>query len=379
MSNILQMEKTISFFILILIGILFRSKVKNEEQKDTIKTLILAIALPAVIFSALLKIDLSSSLIYPPILVLSLNFILFSSVRWMLPMIMGKNISMADRRTLMLMLPSLAPYLSCFPFLTEFSDDTIIGLAAIADTGNKLFILIFLYLLAMYWSYGREIFSNKKAEYNKLIDILLQPINLSIIIALIASLLGISLETIPVYFQESLTYLRNLLTPTIMIFIGLAVKVKGKELKSILGLLLWRSAIAFALSALVISLFNINSLATVLLVVAFPQSSCSFIAYAQISIITNRQDRTKALFNLALALSILAISLPFSALTMVWIYSSGDFFASPLHLTGLSVVAFTASCVFLWKQDRVQIPISVRVSEAIEENSRSIPAEMSNK
>ena len=375
------MEKTISFFILIIIGILFRSKVKNEEQKDTIKTLILAIALPAVIFSALLKIDLSSSLIYPPILVLSLNFILFLSVRWMLPMIMGKNTSMADRRTLMLMLPSLAPYLSCFPFLTEFSDDTIIGLAAIADTGNKLFILIFLYLLAMYWSYGREIFSNKKAEYNKLIDILLQPINLSIIVALIASLLGISLETIPVYFQESLTYLRNLLTPIIMIFIGLAVKVKGKQLKSILGLLLWRSAIAFALSALVISLFNINSLATVLLVVAFPQSSCSFIAYAQISIIANRQDRTKALFNLALALSILAISLPFSALTMVWIYSSGDFFASPLHLTGLSVVAFTASCICLWKQNRdiPTVSIPVRVSKATNQNSRRIPAEMSNK
>ncbi len=372
------MEKTISFFILILIGILFRSKVKNEEQKDTIKTLLLAIALPAVIFSALLNIDLSSSLIYPPILVLSLNFILFLSVRWILPIIMG-NTSVADKRTLMLMLPSLAPYLSCFPFLTEFSDDTIIGLAAIADTGNKLFILIFLYLLAMYWSYGKEIFSNKKAEYNKLIDILLQPINLSIIVALIASLLGIKLETIPVYFQESLAYLRNLLTPTIMIFIGLAVKVKGKELKSILGLLLWRSAIAFALSALVISLFNINSLATVLLVVAFPQSSCSFIAYAQISIISNRQDKTKALFNPALALSILAISLPFSALTIVWIYSSGDFFASPLHLAGLSIVSFLTSCVFLWKQDRVQIPISVRVSEAIEENSRSIPAEMSNK
>ena len=374
------MEKTISFFILILIGILFRSKVKNEEQKDTIKTLLLAIALPAVIFSALLNIDLSSSLIYPPILVLSLNFILFLSVRWILPIIMG-NTSVADKRTLMLMLPSLAPYLSCFPFLTEFSDDTIIGLAAIADTGNKLFILIFLYLLAMYWSYGKEIFSNKKAEYNKLIDILLQPINLSIIVALIASLLGIKLETIPVYFQESLAYLRNLLTPIIMIFIGLAVKVKGKELKSILGLLLWRSAIAFALSALVISLFNINSLATVLLVVAFPQSSCSFIAYAQISIISNRQDKTKALFNPALALSILAISLPFSALTIVWIYSSGDFFASPLHLAGLSVVAFTASCICLWKQNRdiPTVSIPVGVSKATNQNSRRIPAEMSNK
>ena len=347
------MEKTISFFILIVIGILFRAKVKNKEQTDTIKTLILSIALPAVIFSALLNIDLSSSLIYPPLLVLSLNFILFLSVRWMLPAIMGK-IPEADKRTLMLMLPSLAPYLSCFPFLSEFSDDTIIGLAAIADTGNKMFILIFLYFLAMYWAYGRQIFGKKetKSNKNKLVDTLLQPINLSILIALAASLLGIELETIPVYFQESLTYLRNLLTPTIMIFIGLAVKVKGKQLKSILGLLLWRSAIAFALSAMAIGLFNFNSIATVLLVVAFPQSSCSFIPYAQISILSNRKDKHQGLFNPALALSILAISLPFSALTIVWIYSSADFFTSPLHLIGASVVAFVTSSILLWNKDR---------------------------
>ena len=50
------MDKPISFLILIGIGVAFRSKVKNQEQLDTIKTLILTIALPAVIFSALLKI-----------------------------------------------------------------------------------------------------------------------------------------------------------------------------------------------------------------------------------------------------------------------------------------------------------------------------------
>lgn len=367
------MEKTISFFILILIGVLFRGKVKNKEQKDTIKTLILAIALPAVIFSALLKIDLSSSLIYPPLLVLSLNFILFLSVRWVLPIIMGKNTPEANKRTLMLMLPSLAPYLSCFPFLAEFSNDTIIGIAAIADTGNKIFILIFLYLLAMYWAYGKQIFGKKETQYNKLIDTLLQPINLSIVIALAASLLGIRLETIPVYFQESLTYLRNLLTPTIMIFIGLAVKVKGKQLKSILGFLLWRSAIAYALSALAVGLFNFD-FATVLLVVAFPQSSCSFIPYAQMSIFSNRQDKTKELFNPALALSILAISLPFSALTIVWIYSSGNFFTSPLHLIGLSVITFITSCILLWKQDRDTQTVAIsaqQLSEAGERNSQA--------
>lgn len=342
------MEKTISFLILIIIGVLFRSKVQNKEQKDAIKTLILAVALPAVIFSALLKIDLTSSLIYPPLLVLGFNFIMFSLVRWVLPVLMGNKIEGNNARTLMLMLPSLAPYLSCFPFIAEFSNDSIIGLAAIADTGNKIFILLFLYFLAMYWAYGKQIFGKQERKSNnKLIDVLLQPINLSIIIALAASLLGIRLETIPVYFQESLTHLRNLLTPTILIFIGLAVKVKGKELRLILGLLLWRSAIAFTLSALLIILYNFDSVGIILLVVAFPQSSCSFIPYAQMTIFSERKDKDNKIFNPALALSLLAISLPFSAFTIVSIYSFGDFFISPVNLMGLSVGAAILSYVLL--------------------------------
>ena len=362
------MEKTISFVILIIIGVLFRSKIQNKEQKDTIKTLILTVALPAVIFSALLKIDLTSSLIYPPLLVLSFNLILFFLVRWGLPVLMGGKIDKTNARTLMLMLPSLAPYLSCFPFIAEFSNDSIIGLAAISDTGNKIFILLFLYFLAMYWAYGKQVFGKQKRKSkSKLIDVLLQPINLSIIIALTASLLGIKLETIPVYFQESLGHLRNLLTPTILIFIGLAVKVKGKELRLILGLLLWRSAIAFTLSALLISLCNFNSLGVILLVVAFPQSSCSFIPYAQMTILSDRQERD-SIFNLGLALSLLAISLPFSAFTIVSIYTSGDFFTSPLHLIGLAAGAFLVSCVLL--RQKVQNPLfKAAASERVSEES----------
>ena len=85
------MGKIISFLILIGIGVLFRSKIKNKEQLDTIKNLILTVALPAVIFSALLKINLTAALIYPPLIVLSFNLLLFLSVRWILPIFMGNK------------------------------------------------------------------------------------------------------------------------------------------------------------------------------------------------------------------------------------------------------------------------------------------------
>ena len=365
------MDKTLSFLILIGIGILFRTKVKNKEQLDTIKTLILTVALPAVIFSALLKIDLTTSLIYPPLLTLGFNFILFLLVRWMLPRVMNGNVTQANLRTLMLMLPSLAPYLSCFPFIAEYSDDTALGLAAIADTGNKIFILLFLYFLALYWSYGKQIFGKQQGSSKKLKNILLQPINLSIILALSASLLGVRLETIPVYFQDSLSHLRNLLTPTILIFIGLAVKVRGRDLKLILGLLLWRSSIGLILSALLISFYNFDSTAVLLLAVAFPQSSCSFIPYAQMTLFADLKERSDKIFNPGLALSILAISLPFSSFVIISIYSSGDLFTSPIRLLGISAIALAASWVLLrQKVPNSQVVFTPVRKEEIEENRR---------
>lgn len=362
------MEKTISFLILIAIGVLFRSEVKSKEQLNTIKSLILTIALPAVIFSALLKINLTSDLIYPPLLVLGFNFLIFLSVRWLLPILIGKNIPQANLRTLMLMLPSLAPYLSCFPFIVEFSDDATLGLAAIADTGNKIFILIFLYFLAMYWVCGKQTKECQSSKSQRLIDVFLQPINLAIIFALFASLSGITLETIPVYLQDSLAHLRNLLTPTILIFIGLAAKVKGKEIKTILGLLLWRSAISFMLSGIMLCLFHFDSIATVLLVVAFPQSSCSFIPYAQIAILSELQDNSRRVFNPELALSLLAISLPLSSLIIIAIYSAGNYFATPVNLFGASAVAFVSSCILLKQKARqprsIIVPLRSRLLEA---------------
>lgn len=345
------MDKTISFLILIGIGVAFRSKVKNQEQLDTIKTLILTIALPAVIFSALLKIDITPALIYPPLLVLGFNFIVFLSVRWLLPLLVGKNLDRSNTRTLMLILPSLAPYLSCFPFIAEFADDNTLGIAAIADTGNKLFILIFLYFLAMYWCYGKQTAGNKPFKSQKIAKVILQPINLAIIVALSASLLGVRLDTIPSYIQDSLSHLRNLLTPTILIFIGLAVKVKAKEFKLIIGLLLWRSAIGLMLSALLISLFNFDSIATTLLVVAFPQSSCSFIPYAQMTLFSDG-NRSRQIFNTGLALSLLAISLPFSSFLIISVYTSGSFFTAPLHLISLSAIALGCSYLLLKQQVR---------------------------
>ena len=370
------MEKAISFLILIFVGILFRNKIKNKEQIDTIKTLILTLALPAAIFSALVKIKLNSSLIYFPLIVIAFNFLIFVSVRFVLPLFIGKNGNRANMRTLMLMLSSFAPYLSCFPFIAEFSNESNLGIAAIADTGNKIFILVFLYLLAMYWSYSKEASEKQKNVFQQLSKTLLQPINLTIILALTVSMFDVGIENIPMYFQDSIAHLRNLLTPTILIFIGLAAKVKGKDLKFILGLLLWRSGITFLLSGLLLCFVKIDSVPTILLMVAFPQSSCSFIPYAQMTICSELQADRKNIFNQSLALSLLAISLPFSALIILSIYSSGSFFTSPVHLFELSFAAIVGSAWLLKQKAQKRQTVFTLVQQRSPENK--IPRSKTN-
>ncbi|MEZ4991027.1 MAG: hypothetical protein R2824_11470 [Saprospiraceae bacterium] len=80
-----------------------------------VKAIILSIALPATIFVALLKIKIDSSLLFLPLLALVFNVIMLLAARFMLLSLISKG--KFDARTVMLLLPSLAPGLSCFPSL----------------------------------------------------------------------------------------------------------------------------------------------------------------------------------------------------------------------------------------------------------------------
>ena len=121
-----------------------------KQDLKGVKTIILSVALPAVIFVALLKIKLESSLLIFPILALLFNLIMLACSKYFLSTTLSKNED-SKKRTIMMLLPSLAPGLSCFPFIVVYLGDDSLALAALADVGNKIFGLILLYMLAMHW------------------------------------------------------------------------------------------------------------------------------------------------------------------------------------------------------------------------------------
>ena len=143
------LQNTLELVLIIGLGLLLQKKVAKQDLKG-VKTIILSVALPAVIFVALLKIKLESSLLIFPILALLFNLIMLACSKYFLSTTLSKNED-SKKRTIMMLLPSLAPGLSCFPFIVVYLGDDSLALAALADVGNKIFGLILLYMLAMHW------------------------------------------------------------------------------------------------------------------------------------------------------------------------------------------------------------------------------------
>lgn len=350
----IAIQKTLSLVLLMAVGLLLKKKIGSREELGGIKTLILSIALPATIFVALLKIEVRPALLVLPLLALGFNLLLLLAARYVLPWF-GLHPQTAAFRTYWLLLPSLAPGLTCFPFVAEYLGEESLAHAALADVGNKVFVLILLYMLAM------QLFTRVQRARQPVagtgpggrlsglwLSLVREPINLVMAAALIMLAVGWRLESLPEFLQDAVLKMSALMTPLVLIFIGLAVRLNRRQFREILMLLLVRSGLAFCLSALLIAWAPAGSVAAILLAVAFPQSAVSFWPFAHMSAVAalEREERT---FDLDLALNILALSMPFSTMVILLVFSTGTLFTQPVWLlgAGLGLIAFALTPVLL--------------------------------
>lgn len=338
-------QKTLSLILLIVIGLLLQNKLKNEDQKKGLKTIILTIALPAMIFVALLKIEVNPDLLILPVLALCFNIVMILLTRYTLPFFGIKGDTPA-MRTLTLLLPSLAPGLTCFPFIAEYLGDDMLAWAALSDIGNKIFVLILTYLLAMSWYYKNQQLEAKSSG-QKIKELLLamisEPINLVIIVAIVLLSMGFSLTSLPVFLSESILMMKTLMTPLVLIFIGVAVILKWDQLRMITSLLIFRAGFTFLLSGLFIWLVPLPSEAVVILAVVFPQSAVSFWPFAHMSAVRkveheNEQQKHNPTFDLEMGINVLAVSMPFSTLLILGVFTSGSFFTNSLNVLSVGAI-----------------------------------------
>jgi predicted permease len=337
-----SLETTLSLLTLIALGFLFQSKIKSKEHREGIRLIILSLALPATIFIALLKVKFSVELILVPVLAFVFNvFVYFILLK--LPLRSFFNIKEDQYRTLLLLIPSLAPGLSCFPFILEFSGEAAVATAALADLGNKGFVLIVAYVLAMRWYFRQhdEAGTRRKVNLKDVLKSLInEPVNLVIILAIIMLSLGLNYDSFPGFIKQSIDKVSLMMTPLVLLFIGLSAKLSWNQVKTIFSFLLLRSSIAFLMSGILLLILPVSDPALTLLIVVFPQSACSFWPYSHMSVVyamEMKDAKKNSVFDLDFGMNVLACSMPFSVVLILLIYMSGSFFASAPVVFGSSI------------------------------------------
>jgi malate permease and related proteins len=347
-----SLETTISLLLLILLGYLFRGKFKIREQREGLRTIILSLALPATILIALLKINFSIELIIIPILAMAFNLIMYFLVS-KLPVRSFFHIPENQFRTLVLLIPSLAPGLSCFPFILEFSGESGVAMAALADIGNKIFVLIIAYVIAMKWYYDshREITGDKKVNVKDVfISLINEPVNLVIVTAVVMLSLGLSYDSFPGFIKQSIDKISLLMTPMILLFIGISIRLTWHQVRTIFSFLFFRSSIAFLISAILLAVLPVSDLSTILLIVVFPQSACSFWPYSHMAAVNALEDKVNMqnkprVFDLDFAMNVLACSMPFSVVIILIVFNTGQFFSGIFNVLIASGVCLAVAVV----------------------------------
>jgi hypothetical protein len=371
--------KTISLLLLIVIGYLFQKKIKSKDHRDGIKTLILSLALPATIFIALLQIDFRSGLIVIPVLSLGFNIVMHLLVD-KLPLRPLFNIPMNQYRTLIMLIPSLAPGLSCFPFIMEYSGQGPLAMAALADVGNKVFVLIISYTIAMKWYYevnSNAVVNSKGKIKALLVSMLNEPVNIAIIIAIVMLSVGLKYSVFPQAVTLSIDRLSIIMTPLVLLFIGLSMRLTWGQVRTILSFLFFRSGVAFFISAMVLYFYPVTDLATILLIIVFPQSACSFWPYAHMEAVGQMEGKLEGgkkqrTFDQDFAMNVLACSMPFSVVLILTLYASGNFFASTPRVfmcsgiflsVAVLIVLFSARAISMYKERAMDITAELDKAE----------------
>ena len=339
----ITLQKTFTFILFIGIGLLLKLKFDGKNEISGIKKIILNLALPATIFIALLGIKIDASLLLLPVMALALNGILFFGFPLLLPLL-GIYRNSPKYRTAKMLIPSLAPGLSCFPFILEFLGDGYLAKAAMADLGNKVFVLMILYLVAMNWHYKlqSQVVRSQASKLKSLfIAMISEPVNLFIAAALILLGFGLNIDSLPFVISDTLLRLSTLMTPLVLLFIGLAVKIRRKQFTQILSILLLRAGVVVLACTAFIYIFNIVVQNDILLMLAFGLSACSFWPFAHISAVGSQEEDLadgQKTFDGTFSINILALSFPLSTALILGVLSSGNTFYGILPLLILAGV-----------------------------------------
>ena len=136
---------------------------------------------------------------------------------------------------------------------------------------------------------------------------------------------GVNYDLFPAFLRTGIDRLGLIMAPLVLLFIGMSFRFNWSQIKAIFSILSFKSGCAFLFSGILIWVFNITDPIMVTLAIVFPQSSFSFWPFAHMSTITKMERNSgTSVFDLDLAMNMIAISLPFSSIVIMGICSLSD-------------------------------------------------------
>ena len=329
------------FFLLITLGFILKHKFKKQSFKTGLKIYILNIALPATIFISIINFEISSNFLLYPLIALFFNIIIFAITPLILKI--AKISDSKKKRTLLMLLPSFAPGLSCFPIINDFLGSEALAKASIIDFGNKFFVLLFLFFIAIRLhnlNQNNAIYNRRKSIKPMLKNFLYEPINIIIFVAIIFLWTGNTITNLPNLLIDFFSKISNTLTPVVLIFIGLSIILKRDVVMDIIPLLLLRSGICLLILTFLLQLTGYGFYTETKLFLILSISSVSFWPFAHMTFVNNIEkdiDKRNKTFDIKFGLNFLAYSLPFSTTLILFLFSNDSFLSNAINLYLISV------------------------------------------
>ncbi len=355
----LVFSKITTFFLLILLGVLLKSKFKGKTEKGVLKTYILNVALPATIFISLISINIDIKYLYYPFLAILFNVLIFLASPYILKVAkLHKNPQ--KNRTLLLLLPSFAPGLSCFPIINEFLGSEALAKASLFDFGNKIFVLLFLFIFAFrlhHLTQKKQEIQSEKSYVTIVKSIFLEPINILILVAVVILSTGNNISSIHPFLVDMINKIKGTLTPLVLIFIGLSIVFSKKVIIEIIPTLFLRAGLCLLIVTVMMQIFGVRLQNDLLFFMILALSSVSFWPFAHMTLIDKMEQKAgvkERTFDIGFGLNYLAYSLPFSTLLILVLLIKSELFFNLTNnyyiAAGLLFIGFTMLLVLPKKE-----------------------------
>lgn len=247
--------KTIPIFLIFLLGyVLKRLAILKKEDGDLFLKTVFYVAAPALILLSVSKVELQFDFIFLPVIAILVVLITYG-----VSYFIGRKLNLS-RQTFGVFLvgPMIMNTHFLLPFIIAEYGEEGMAIFSLFDLGVALLAFTFVYYLACKYGTNNR---NSKVMIKKFI---FSPLLLSLVIAIMINLADLS---IPAVADNFFRFLSNLVTPLVMLSLGIYFNLSITRFIPIVSAILIRMPFGFMLGYVFCGIFGLDGLNKILVLV----------------------------------------------------------------------------------------------------------------